>query len=274
MSNTKLLCPVCSSADFKHINHDFHLCGKCGILFNSGYTPLDYDDNYFLNDYKAQYGRSYLDDFQNIYDQSSDRIKKILKLVNCKIQGGLSLLDIGSAMGFFLKCAQDNGIKRLTGIEISEYAADYCVKEFDIQVIRSSFSDVKVDTTYNIITAWFFIEHCDDPSYVINQIYNILPEGGLFAFSVPSIFGPMFRFKRQEWIETHPKDHRVDFSPSSVKKILRNRGFKKIHVRPAGIHPERILSKESFLYKPFSFLYRQYSKLTGYSDTIEIYAVK
>ena len=43
--------------------------------------------------------------------------------------GDLSLLDIGSAMGFFLKSALDRGICNLLGIEISPFAADYCKRE-------------------------------------------------------------------------------------------------------------------------------------------------
>ena len=102
----------------------------------------------------------------------------------------------------------------------------------------------------------------------------MLNDGGVFALAVPSCFGPMFYFDRNEWVRTHPKDHRIDLSPEGAKKILKDIGFKKVKVIKCGYHPERVLRRESLFFMPFELIYRLYSSLTGFSDTIEIYAVK
>ncbi|MCP4135312.1 MAG: class I SAM-dependent methyltransferase [bacterium] len=272
MSSHDIFCPTCTSRRYRSISSNLHTCLKCGIAFNSAYKTLVYDDNYFLDEYKKQYGKTYLDDYNHIYKLSQKRLNLIFKYLQKR--NDIRLLDIGSAMGFFLKCALDSGITRLAGIEISEYASSYCKKEFDISISNSPFSEIKELDSFDIVTAWYFIEHCENPLSEIKKIAGTIPKGGVFAFSTPSIFGPLFKFNIQQWIDSHPKDHRVDFSPSSAKKILKNAGFRKVYIKPAGIHPERILSKNSIFFGPFSFFYGLFSRITAFSDTIEVYAVK
>ncbi|MBP7734802.1 MAG: class I SAM-dependent methyltransferase [Spirochaetes bacterium] len=269
-------CPVCSTSSITPMSEELLICAQCGIAFNTAYALKTYNDTYFLDEYRNQYGKTYIDDRHNICNQSKKRLLRILKLISGRDVSStdLSLLDIGSAAGFFLQCARDMGIRDVSGIEISEYAARYCEKQFNIPVTRSSFDDVTLTSPYSIITAWYFIEHCGDPLSVMRKIYNALDTGGIFAFSVPSIFGPLYTFNRVAWIETHPSDHFIDFSPRGVKKILTGIGFTKISIRPAGIHPERVINPRSFFYRPFVTLYNIYSQATSFSDTIEVYAIK
>jgi len=273
MSSQSFSCPVCGQFSNKQISADLYKCRKCSLVFNVNHKSLSYGRDYFISEYREQYGKTYIEDFENIYNLSKERFKKISGMIKL-LRDDLSLLDIGSAAGFFLKAAEDSGMKKVRGIEISDFAADYCRKNFGIDVIQSSFENTSIDEKFDVITSWFFIEHLSDPKKAIDRIYRLLNEGGVFALAVPSCFGPMFYFTRGEWIKTHPGDHRIDLSPNGAKKILKAAGFKKVKITKCGYHPERIVSRENFLFKPFEFFYRLYSSLTGFSDTIEIYAVK
>jgi 2-polyprenyl-3-methyl-5-hydroxy-6-metoxy-1,4-benzoquinol methylase len=269
------LCPLCMSGKIKDISPHLHLCRSCRSAFNTNYAPARYNDDYFLGEYRRQYGKTYVEDYKTINSFSRNRLSWIFEHIGQgRDRSGLSLLDIGSAAGFFLQCAREAGIKDVTGIEISEYASRYCSEHFSIPVVQSSFNDITLSKKYDIITAWFFIEHCEDTVRVLNKISDMLADGGLFAFSGPSTFGPLFALNRQAWIETHPADHRVDFSPRSAKTILSKFGFRKIYTRPAGIHPERVIPTRSFAYRPFSHLYKIFSRVTSFSDTIEVIALK
>jgi 2-polyprenyl-3-methyl-5-hydroxy-6-metoxy-1,4-benzoquinol methylase len=268
-------CPVCDSLSVGSISDHLFQCKQCGIAFNTAFALKSYNDTYFLDEYRNQYGKTYIEDYTNIYSLSSRRLSRILGYLSDKKKiSNLSLLDIGSATGFFLACARDMGICHVTGIEISEYASRYCTEHFNIPVRQSPFSDVTLTSLYSIITAWYFIEHCNAPVSVMQKIHDALQPGGMFAFSVPSIFGPLFLFNRDIWVQTHPADHSIDFSPSGIKKILTRIGFRQIHIKPGGIHPERIKNPQSFMYKPFTLAYGLFSRLTSFSDTIEVYAVK
>ncbi len=265
-------CPICGKNEAKKISTNLNLCKSCHVLFNSDCRSLSYDRDYFISEYREQYGKTYLEDYGNIYNLSIERLDRILKLL--AIGGMTSLLDIGCAAGFFLKAAKDKGISTLLGIEISSYAADYCRNTFGIDVIESPFDRVELHKRFDIITSWFFIEHCAEPMNAMKRIYSMLNKGGIFALSVPSYFGPMYYFKTDEWIRTHPADHRIDLSPSSAKAILKSLGFRKVYVIKSGYHPERIMRSGSILYSLLEPLYRKFTDFTAFSDTIEIYAVK
>lgn len=272
MSEQPNICPLCCKPSDKQITGDLYKCIKCSLVFNVNCRSLSYDRDYFISEYERQYGRTYPEDFENIYNLSVQRLKKILEYTGK--QNDLSLLDIGSAAGFFLKAGKDMGIQKVLGVEISAYASDYCRKNFSIDVIESPFEDAAINEKFNIITSWFFIEHLMNPLKSIETIYGMLNAGGVFALAVPSCFGPMFLLNKSEWIITHPVDHRIDLSPKAARVVLKNIGFRKVTVVRSGYHPERIVNRKNILFKPFNLCYNIFTRLTAFSDTIEIYAVK
>jgi cyclopropane fatty-acyl-phospholipid synthase-like methyltransferase len=186
----------------------------------------------------------------------------------------MKVLDIGSALGFFLKAAGDLGAENVVGVEISAFASNYCKKKFGYKTINLSFEDFTAQEKYDVITTWFFIEHCEDVFGVMKKIYNMLNDGGVFACSLPSIYGPQFIFEKEKWSSEHPIDHKIDFSPKSICKILKAYGYSKIRIKSSGFHPERIIKKSNFLYFPFCFVYKCFTKITGFSDMMEVYAIK
>ncbi len=274
VQDTSSNCPFCGNRSKESFSDTLHRCRGCGLVYNSGHSPLSYDNNYFIDEYRSQYGRTYQEDFPHIYGLAQERLGRIIACGSFGDFSTLGLLDIGSALGFFLKAAQDIGIEHLQGIEISEYGARYTIDEFSIPVTMASFEKAKMKGSYNIITAWFFVEHCASPRAVLEKIFASLEPGGVFAMAVPSVFGPLFRRKREEWVATHPEDHRIDFTPKSAKNILKEVGFKKVTVLPCGIHPERVMTSSSIFFPFFAQLYKIFARLTGYSDTIEVYGQK
>lgn len=270
-------CLICGSTKIKPVNKELFVCRKCGAVSNFAWKPAGYDDNYFIDDYKKQYGRTYEQDFPQIYAVSQKRItriKRIQKHTKDFISEKNSLLDIGCALGFFLKAAYDAGFVSVSGIEISAYAAAYAKEKFGFDVRCEPFEEAAEIATFDVISAWYFIEHCENTAEIAAKVYASLAPGGIFAFSAPSVFGPMFSCKRTEWVASRPNDHRVDFTPRSVKVLLKKAGFRKIRIYAAGFHPERLVNEGSLFYAVFSRLYGFFARFTAYSDTIEVYARK
>ena len=267
-------CPLCASSKINHnrISNNLFKCLKCSAVFNTAALSLAYNDDYFITDYRKQYGRTYEDDFPQIYAAALTRLKRMKKIWPQTQRK--SILDIGCALGFFLKAASDNGFTRIDGIEISDYAASYCKEKFGFDVKNEAFEKIIFTEKYDAVTAWYFIEHCSEPFKAIEKISAALAQNGLFAFSAPSVFGPMFHFHKNKWADSRPSDHIVDFSPRAARRALKHAGFRKVKIYAAGFHPERIISDHSFFFRFFSVVYKLFTKLTGYSDTIEVYAIK
>ncbi len=268
-------CPFCKTE--RHsvaITGKLKYCTTCHIVYNTDPDILKYNDSYFLDEYREQYGKTYQEDFDTIYGLAGERLFRIINILGRDFAvSEISLLDVGSALGFFLKSAMDSGIRNVTGIEISEYAADYTEKNYNIHVINEPFNSNLLAPSFSVITAWYFIEHLTDPLEAIQSIYHHLEAGGVFACSVPAL-GPLYHCDQDDWISSRPGDHRTDFTRKGIKKILKKAGFKKIIVRAAGFHPERILNTTNPFFPVFVPLYRLFTRLTAYSDTIEVYAKK
>lgn len=269
-------CPLCGERRRRRVlrgSDRFLRCAACGVVYNTEYSPLSYDGGYFTTDYLAQYGRTYEDDFDRIYAISLKRLERAWALSGRKNdRSGMRILDLGCAFGFFLKAAMDLGYGHVEGVEVSEFGAAYCRERFGITVRNAPFEQASFEGRYDIISAWYFIEHCADPSFALERIPSLLNPGGIFCFSAPSIFGPQFMLHRDEWASSHPADHRIDFSPRSAVRTLRRRGFSKVQVYPGGIHPERALSPQSRWFGAFSTLYGALSRACAFSDTMEAYA--
>jgi SAM-dependent methyltransferase len=275
MEKASSVCPLCRSEGLHHISPNLVYCRHCRIVVNEEHEEFTYSSEYFCSEYKTQYGKTYAEDFDAIYEASRKRLNTILSFLPAEKKGkGLSLIDVGSALGFFLKCASDHGIETLSGVEISEYGCNYSRSEFGIETVQTSFDDFQTEEKFDIVTAWYFIEHCSFPHKAIEKMFSMLRSGGILAAAMPSLSGPMYTFHRNRWIETHPGDHKIDFSPVSITRLLKNIGFKKVLIRPAGFHPERIVSEKSIFFHPFSFLYKWFVKAFRFSDTMEIFAVK
>lgn len=269
-------CLVCgnSTRELKE-SADYLICRFCGAVYNTSYQQESYSDTYFTSDYIKQYGKSYLDDYDFIYSKSLMRLSRINKLYSKKEFSALkSVLDVGAAYGFFLKACEDIGFKDMNGVEISKHASIRAKELYNFDFDNIPFSEFKPVKNYDLVTAWYFIEHEENPVSALKKLLSIVEPGGAIAFSVPSVYGPLFKKNIKKWVETHPKDHRMDFSPKSVKLILKNEGFRKVKVYASGIHPERYFTKKSILFPLKALFYKVICSFTAYSDTIDVVAVK
>lgn len=266
-------CSICGSGPLEQLSLSIYYCKRCHICYNVGYEQARYSSDYFFEEYRTQYGRSYEDDFLNIYKSSQKRLQRILYYLDTQPEN-LRLLDIGAAMGYFLKCAHDMGIHEFKGIEISPFACEQCISQFGFSLECISLDALPMLPRSNVVTAWFSIEHTINPIHTIRKIYSSLDRNGIFACALPSLRGPQFMMHRKEWLITHPKDHRIDFSPTSIKKILLDMGFSKIFIHPASYHPERLFSDMFTSMKSIQWLYRKLADTFAYGDTMEVYAIK
>ncbi|MCL2214861.1 MAG: methyltransferase domain-containing protein [Treponema sp.] len=287
-------CHVCGSdtpeksiARFK--DRTYRRCKKCGIIYMDRIcpAPIEYEKEYFFESYKKQYGKTYLDDFDNIKNAARRRLKIILKLSRTNAQRNKnelktenpSLLDIGCAYGPFLAAAKEEGFSPF-GIDPAEDAVRYVNEKLGISAIQGYFPINQNDThfinhSYNVITLWFVIEHFTDCLIVLDEIKKILKPGGILAFSTPSFSGISGRSNLNNFLSASPADHYTVWSPKMCKKALLLAGFKVKKIEVIGYHPERFPLLGKFAVNRKSFIYwilLAVSIIFKLGDTFEVYA--
>ncbi len=276
-------CPVChkpsrvlSRNEWINQYHCFH----CYTFFRSSdyLYHEDYLDDYFTDQYKSQYGKTYLEDKEQINRLNQARLKVLSNLSPLKGENQpLRLLEIGSAMGFFLELAGDAGYDA-TGCEISKYASDYAVKELNLNVVQGDFNESQSEAEkYDLIVAWYFIEHHKDFLATLRKIRSLLKKGGVIGLSTPNTHGISFLKDPVDYITRIPKDHFIEFSPRSLSLLLTNEGFRIEKIVVTGLHFTRFVEWIGISLSYYRWLERSILwvlKKIRLGDTFEIYARK
>ena len=266
-------CPFCLSSSIemknRNIESNLYKCRKCNTLFRKYFLPpfTDYSSKYFVEDYKNQYGKTYEEDSENLRALARRRLEKIKKI---KPSG--KILDIGSAMGFFLKEASENGYET-EGIEISKYASDYCINTLNLNVHNCSLLDFEYkEKEYDIITAWYVIEHIYNFENILDKILYSLKDDGILAFATPNGHGISGRFNK-DYFSIVPSDHAFESNPKSLDIFLSKYSLKRIDLENQSIYYNRFCDIFNFSFikqnQSISKLYRYIAQKKNFGDTFE-----
>jgi 2-polyprenyl-3-methyl-5-hydroxy-6-metoxy-1,4-benzoquinol methylase len=282
------LCPLCGGAGKAAVrfpDRTYRLCPRCGAFYMSRAVPpgIEYTEAYFFENYRKQYGKTYLEDFPNLAAQARRRLALIRNLLKGSLPAATEapsgLLDIGCAYGAFLKAARDAGFRGCAGIDASAEAVKYVREDLGLNAVRGLFPGdplPPVPRRFRVVTMWFVMEHFEDTKSVIEQVHGLLYPGGVLAFSTPSAAGISALLSRKKFLEKSPADHWTVLNARRIKKVLRRFGFVVKKVVVTGHHPERfpfcsrLSAGRGIVYKTVLAL----SRLFRLGDTFEVYAKK
>lgn len=285
-------CPFCHNGQrtilFRSRDRTVARCHTCGLdylAFSLTGAP-EYGRDYFFDEYRAQYGKTYLEDFDAIRAQGVRRITHISRAVRSHPQPSAQkkrLLDVGCAYGPFLSAARDAGWS-VTGVDISEDAVRHVQNTLGIPAAVCAFpapdpAGLCQKASFDALTFWFVIEHFRDLEAVLSRARDLLVPGGVLAFSTPSASGVSARFKPLSFWQNSPSDHYSIWTPRSARTLLARAGFSVVRIVSTGHHPERLPlpvfrfldpKKPGTVYRFLTIL----SRLFRLGDTFEVYAVR
>jgi 2-polyprenyl-3-methyl-5-hydroxy-6-metoxy-1,4-benzoquinol methylase len=283
-------CPRCASfarqALWRSREKSYFRCRSCGLVYLERFSPgreAPYRQSYFFDEYRAQYGKTYLEDWPALSRMASARLDVIESLAERGLgrRKGLTLLDVGCAYGPFVAEAKKRGHEPY-GLDMADDAARYVRSELGIPAAAGDFLDPAVAAAFggpfDALSMWYVIEHFVDLDQALRNAAALVRPGGVFAFSTPSGEGVSARLARNGFFERSPSDHFTIWEPSRVKGILKAYGFRVETIHVTGHHPERfpIAAKGGSFGKsrPVLWLLGLASRALGLGDTFEVYAVR
>ena len=312
-SAKKCNCPICDEDWSNNVvvrtpNKTVSYCEKCHIHYLSFIVnkQSDYSASYFFDEYKAQYGKTYLEDFENIKRLGLERMKHINEVYNEIFQSKeevnifkteKKLLDIGCAYGPFLE-ASKLSLWQPIGTDICREAVEYvnntlhtpafvsafpsmpeyfeCIykKQLTGQGYEKTIVPIK-NESFNAITMWYVIEHFQDLDAVLQKVASLLVPGGIFAFSTPNLSGITGKQSIYDFAYKSPIDHYSIWDSNEVVKVLEKYNFKVCKIVSVGHHPERFklpfkIKKGGIIWKIVDYISRKYSL----GDGMEVYCMK
>jgi 2-polyprenyl-3-methyl-5-hydroxy-6-metoxy-1,4-benzoquinol methylase len=278
-------CPACGdttgSVAGRFPRRTYIRCSRCGMLYLESFdAERDYTEDYFFEEYRRQYGRTYLEDADHIRRMGHARLDRIIQ----RVPRAGRLLDVGCAYGPFMTAAAERGFT-VCGVDASEAAVRYVRETLGFEahgLLLEDLADGKVrptgleDGAMDVVTMWFVIEHLPRLKSALTTVAGLLREGGVFAFSTPNAVGVSGRSRFRRFLEQSPRDHFTIWSPAVARRVLREHGFVVKRIRVTGHHPVRfpVLGAAAARSSVVAGLLHGISRLCRLGDTFEVYAVK
>jgi SAM-dependent methyltransferase len=195
------------------------------------------------------------------------------------------ILDVGAGNGDFLAMLEDKIIKK-SAVEPLKFGAEEIKRKVPgarVWNLDLAHADLPKDE-FDAVTAWHVLEHLEDPLAGAKKIYDSLEEGGYFHCQVPNIESLGFKIAKENWYYVDAPRHLSHFSPSTLKRLLENAGFKNIEItyylfnNPLDVFRslQNLLHGSWIAYStlPFSFLIKLYGHLVAKSEVIGAVAQK
>lgn len=288
-------CPACGAsgnrAAARFPGRSFFRCSDCGLLYELEFsrTGVSYDAEYFFSEYRAQYGKTYLEDFESIRAVGRVRASILKRTLTESLdrtaaeQDRPAVLDIGCAYGPFLSALADEGCEPY-GTDISADAVAHVNTALGFPAAATAFPAFDPArafgrTRFDAVTMWYVIEHFEALAEVLLAVNRLLPEDGVFAFSTPNARGISGRVSLGAFLGRSPRDHFTVWEPRTARAVLSLFGFKVRRIRVTGHHPERFpcagkLAGTRGIGRAVSAVLRFVSRAAGLGDTFEVYALK
>jgi SAM-dependent methyltransferase len=205
-------------------------CSVCGFLFERERSADEvhglYDQSYF--DTYAGTG-SYEDDAQRRHEAALR-----LRLVQRYVKGG-RMLELGSAMGYFLAAAARGGFTPV-GIEPGEEAARRARERSGVEVIGGFVEDAPLpERSFDVACAWHVLEHVAEPLAALARVRDALIPRGLLVVEVPNVESVLARRTGSAWAHLQPQHHVGQYAPRSLRALLEHSGFVVEHMDTASV---------------------------------------
>ena len=279
--NNPYKCVCCHDVEFEHLytspeGEVIKKCRACGLIF----TDIDCPEDMVVDCYGEEYYKQWHKESVRRQGMWRKRLRQLNKF--CQ---PASLLDVGCGLGCFVKTARDSGWD-VAATEVSEYAVNHISRKHNIDVMQGEINSIDFKgRKFDVVTMWHVLEHLDDPLKALEVVHSLLKDDGLLVIEVPNVYYLVQMVKSYLktknafslfTLKNNPEPHYFHFSVLSLKRLLRNAGFRvtNIFVGVYGEHQNGFFRRlKSRIYNVITVLVYLLSKKNIGVNT-RIYAVK
>lgn len=222
MSNSKTdtidVCPVCEGAPTAERTKDFYPC-DCGAYFKpeipSGTIETHSGD--------------WAERRKKVRDRFFESARNKLSYVDKNLSESDRLLEIGIGTGELLLESKRRGYDTV-GIDANRDVYQYCRDNIPgVKVHHGYLREVSLeDESFDAIMMSHLFEHVPDPNGFLHEVGDLLNEGGIGYIGTPNVASYADTPIRSQFGGLNVADHKVLYTPNSLKRILEKNGFSEV----------------------------------------------
>lgn len=178
-----------------------------------------YDRGYYRGDVYEDYTSQKLERY------FLEKIRFVEKV--CKARG--RLLDVGCALGYFVKIALNEGFDAY-GIDFSEYAIEEAKKLVGDRVICADVEqEIPFDYNYfDVVTVWDTLEHLKYPDLFLKRIGKVLKKNGLLFITSLNYHSLLSRLMKARWRFIGNYHQSYTITTTDLKNWLNRAGLREV----------------------------------------------
>lgn len=231
-------CPLCKNdqiipfarcTDYLVSKEEFQLCrcSECTFVFTQDYPEESEIEKY----YDSEEYISHTDSRRTAFEKAYHLVRRImlkrkisLMMRTSRLKTG-TILDIGSGTGHFLSAVRDKRWK-ITGIESSQKARDYSLRELGVEVLPPEKITSIPAKSFDCITMWHVLEHFHDPFTYLTEVIRLLKPGGKCIIALPNCSSADAIHYNRNWAAFDVPRHLWHFTPVTFNLFISAAGLK------------------------------------------------
>ena len=147
---------------------------------------------------------------------------KTIKSLNIK-----NLIDVGCGAGFLLSVLRDY---KLFGVDNNNLALKQSSKFAKVFLRDLNKKQLSINKQFDLVICHHVIEHVKSPQNLMNNIKKITKKNGYLIMGTPDFDCVMARVYKNKFRLLHDKTHISLFSLDSMKRFIRDNGFKILDI--------------------------------------------
>ena len=229
----KIPCDLCGSDEHKFLfeakdrlhgfdgTFSYVICKNCGLVFmNPQVSPSDIV-KFYPPDYAPH--KAKVDTKQLDQSAIKNKLKRRPFVASCckKLSEQSRVLDVGCGNGYFLYEIRTVTGCQVYGIDISKTTAKTARENYGIDVFTGTILESPFpDNYFDIITAWAFLEHVNNPSEVLLKMSNLLKNDGLCIISIPNFESLNAKLFKDKWYHLDCPRHLYIYTKRTITGLF------------------------------------------------------